>query len=413
MFVRADADGAPRPFPGEREHPEPGARIRRRRCVPRAGWGRRAAFAYVDQSDQRVWLCNGPSAAPGSAAPRPLSAPAPEGSAYRHGGLSATADGRWVLAVREAHTDDRAAARNAASSLSPRPAASRWSRLCSTGTTSSAPLGWTRRRRASPSWSGSTRTCQWDASSLVVVPLGRAGSSNPDDAALVPAGTPWVAAGGPEESIGQPAWRRDGRLRFVSDRRGWWQPYVHPGTPDATAADRAAHRRCGRVPRPDWVLGQTHDGGAARRDGRGTADVGRPRRRRAPSDRQPHPNVLAQPCVSIAGLCAHGDGVALIGSTPDTPTNVWVDRAGRATAAPANRRRRSPAELRPEDLAHGEPFTVTGRTGRAGARDAVPARRPEPSDATERTHRPPSLPAATRHVVPLRARPRPASRAST
>ena len=63
----------------------------------------------------------------------------------------------------------------------------------------------------------------WDASVLIVVPL-LAGA-----APLRAAGPSWRVAGGPAESVGQPAWRRDGTLRFVSDRRGWWQPYVHPG----------------------------------------------------------------------------------------------------------------------------------------------------------------------------------------
>ena len=99
MFVRAERRRRPPTIPRRvvsirsRVHEYGGGAV----ClVPGGATG---SFAYVDKSDQRVWHCNGPSAAPGSAAPRPLSAPAPEGSAYRHGGLSATADGRWVLAV--------------------------------------------------------------------------------------------------------------------------------------------------------------------------------------------------------------------------------------------------------------------------------------------------------------------------
>jgi dipeptidyl aminopeptidase/acylaminoacyl peptidase len=61
-------------------------------------------------------------------------------------------------------------------------------------------------------------------------------------------------------------------------------------------------------------------------------------------------------------LCAHGNGVALIGSTPDTPSTVWV-------WSPEERAR----PLRPHvgvvlehgDVAVGEPFTLTGRSGRA------------------------------------------------
>jgi hypothetical protein len=57
------------------------------------------AFAYVDQSDQRVWFCDG-SAPSGGAVPVPLSAEPAEGDVYAHGGLCATADGDWVLAIR-------------------------------------------------------------------------------------------------------------------------------------------------------------------------------------------------------------------------------------------------------------------------------------------------------------------------
>ena len=67
----------------------------------------------------------------------------------------------------------------------------------------------------------------WDASTLVVVPIKRLVASGAPDQ-LVAAG-PWTVAGGPAESVGQPAWARDGTLRFVSDRQGWWQPYAHPG----------------------------------------------------------------------------------------------------------------------------------------------------------------------------------------
>ena len=36
-----------------------------------------------------------------------------------------------------------------------------------------------------------------------------------------------AVAGGPEESVLQPAWSADGRLHYISDRSGWWNLYVH------------------------------------------------------------------------------------------------------------------------------------------------------------------------------------------
>src|ERR1700722_12963456 len=56
------------------------------------------AFAYVRLDDQRVWLTDG-----GSAAPRALSSEPPPGEIWAHGGLCATPDGDWIVAVREAH----------------------------------------------------------------------------------------------------------------------------------------------------------------------------------------------------------------------------------------------------------------------------------------------------------------------
>ncbi len=57
--------------------------------------------------------------------------------------------------------------------------------------------------------------------------------------------------------MGQPAWQRDGTLRFVSDRRGWWQPYVHPGRPGADGEVEALTDAAAEFHGPDWVLGQS------------------------------------------------------------------------------------------------------------------------------------------------------------
>jgi dipeptidyl aminopeptidase/acylaminoacyl peptidase len=381
VFVRAGDDGP-------RDHSPAGVSIRSRvheyggGAVCLVPGGTPGAFAYVDQSDQRVWLCDGPPDAPGSAPPRPISPPpAPEGPAYRHGGLSATADGRWVLAVREAHSDDGRPPRRSIVALSTFSSQPSESTLLEGHDFFGAPrVDATAARLAVAVWEHPNM--QWDASSLVVVQLGRAGSSDPDDDALVAAGTPWLAAGGREESIGQPAWQRDGRLRFVSDRRGWWQPYVHPGTPDATAAPELLTDAAAEFHGPDWVLGQSTfaempDGTVvARRTSDGRDTVVRLRE-------GAEPEAITQPCVSIAALCAHGDGLALIGSTPDAPTNVWVIGPS-GQPKPMRPAPGFAAALRSADLAHGEPFMLTGRTGRPvygtlyTAANAPPADTPPP-----------------------------------
>jgi dipeptidyl aminopeptidase/acylaminoacyl peptidase len=182
--------------------------------------------------------------------------------------------------------------------------------------------------------------------------------------------------------VGQPGWRADGRLRFVSDRTGWWQLYVHPGTPDGTAVALTAETA--EYHGPDWVLGQSTvaelPGGTlvARRSAQGrdalvvvpdTTGSGTP---------TSAPNELPQACVAVSAVCAHEDGVALIGSTPETPATVWrcavpptglpaaeegsgSDTAGIAVAV------RLPARtaLARGDVSAGEPFELTGRSGRA------------------------------------------------
>ena len=102
----------------------------------------------------------------------------------------------------------------------------------------------------------------WDASALVVVPLVRTDqrAAGDDGATLTAAGPPVTVAGGPAESVGQPAWQDDGSLRFVSDRGGWWQPYVHAGPLDAEAPGTepvALSAEAAEFHGPDWVLGQT------------------------------------------------------------------------------------------------------------------------------------------------------------
>ncbi len=376
VFVRAGVEGP-------RDHSPAGVSIRSRvheyggGAVCLVSGGAAGDFAYVDQSDQRVWLCRGASVASGSAAPRPLSPEAPRGSAYRHGGLGSSADGRWVLAVREAHSYDGRPPRRSIVAFSTIGGDPTESTLLAGHDFFGAPrVDATTARLAVVVWEHPNMP--WDASSLVVVPLGRAGPTHPDGDTLVAAGTPWVAAGGADESVGQPAWQGDGTLRFVSDRRGWWQPYVHPGTPAATAGPRPLTDVAAEYHGPDWALGQSTfadlpDGTVvARQTSAGRDAVVRLRAGETP-------DVVAQPCVSIAGLCAHGDAVALIGSTPDMPTNVWVV----GSARPPRTVRVAPAfaaALRPTDLAHGEPFGVTGRTGRVvhGTLYRPPPRHPVP-----------------------------------
>jgi dipeptidyl aminopeptidase/acylaminoacyl peptidase len=323
------------------------------------------AFAYVDQSDQQVWFCDGPAAQPSGIAPVALGAVPSGGETRIHGGLSATADGEWVLAVREIHCKESARPQRRIVAFSTGAGLPCESSLLEGydffGTPRPHPSG---DRLAVVAWNHPDMP--WDASTILLLPLGLVGCAAHEHDVLRAAGPPVRVAGDGAESVGQPEWSADESLRFVSDRRDWWQPYRHSGRIDDAGDEPVSLTRAeAEFHGPDWVLGQrtmaempngalvarmTTAGRDAlvRLDTRG--DTGEP------------PEVIAQPCVSIGAVCAHGSGVALIGSTPERPSTVWSWNPD-AGALPV--RPHTGAALAGTDVARGEPFTLTGRTGRA------------------------------------------------
>ncbi len=101
----------------------------------------------------------------------------------------------------------------------------------------------------------------WDGTELLVADVRGDGTFD----------TPRVLAGGPEESVVQAEWDRQGRLLFVSDRTGWWNLYraapdgaaphsaaPHSAAPDSAAPDGTALALCPREEEfggPLWQLG--------------------------------------------------------------------------------------------------------------------------------------------------------------
>jgi dipeptidyl aminopeptidase/acylaminoacyl peptidase len=351
VFVRCDPDGEGH---GVVDLSPEGVSIRSRvydygggACclVPGHGPG---AFAYVDLADQRVWLQSGPVGPP-----RPLSGEPDDGERWAHGGLGASADGAWVVAVREIHDADGRSPRRVVVALATGADGVGESIVAAGHDFYGAPrLDPRGSRLATVVWDHPDMP--WDRSSVQVVPVGTV------------TGQPWLAEGGDDVSVGQPAWQRDGTLRFVSDRHGWWQPHCHsglPGGPPAAALTRAAAEFHGA----DWALGQSTMVELA--DGRLVARMTSEGRDSlvliAGPERPPQP--VAQPCVSISALCGHGEGIAYIGAPPDGPANVWV--LGPLSGPPAARR---PIALRPiarpvlgaEDVSVGEAFSFVGRSGR-------------------------------------------------
>ena len=262
------------------------------------------AVAYVDHVAQRVWFCDGPAS---RATPEPLTAPPPDGEVHHHGGLSATPDGDWVLAVREVHRQGAGRPTRSVVALSTRGARPSETTLLDGhdffGTPRVRPTG---DRLAVVVWDHPDMP--WDASAVVVLPLVRRAGATIGAAALEAAAAPWRVAGGPAESVGQPAWARDGSLRFVSDRRGWWQPYVHPGLPDEQVEPTALTLAAAEFHGPDWVLSQTTiaelgDGTVVARMTTAGRDALVWLARDGLADGPPPPAVLEQPCVSISALC--------------------------------------------------------------------------------------------------------------
>jgi dipeptidyl aminopeptidase/acylaminoacyl peptidase len=341
--------------------------------VPQQGAG---AFAYVDAGDEGVWLYRGAGDGPVA-----LSGPPPPGERWAHGGLGASADGNWVVAVREVHGDGGGPRRSIVA-LGARPENAGESILAEGHDFYGAPrLDTTTQRLAMTVWDHPDMP--WDRSAIVVTPLEVSVDESTGTSRLVASGRSWDVEAGEDVSVGQPAWQRDGRLCFVSDRLGWWQPYVHAGVPDGgpavalTAVEAEFHG-------PDWALGQSTlaelpDGRIVARmtsEGRDALVVIGPAGVGPASGPLPAPRLLPQPCVAISGLCAHGDGIAYIGTPPDGPVSVWTltppdpsTWGDPATAPPdpaatVQLRPRPASPLAADDIAIGRPFAFEGRTGR-------------------------------------------------
>lgn len=89
----------------------------------------------------------------------------------------------------------------------------------------------------------------WDATELRVAPLRREGGPRVDEAAMV------AVAGGPTESVIGPSWLPDGSLTYLSDRTGWWNPYLWSGTSSGPVPLAAVEAEIGG---PLWVFGLTY-----------------------------------------------------------------------------------------------------------------------------------------------------------
>ncbi|MGH3009790.1 MAG: S9 family peptidase [Gaiellaceae bacterium] len=141
----------------------------------------------------------------------PLTPEPPEPSSLRYADGDVTSDGRLIVCVRERHEDgevhNELVALPADGTTEPRIVASGHDFY---GAPRISPDG---HRIAWISWDHPRMP--WDGTELWVADLAPDGTFSGET----------LVAGGPEESVVEPAWSPAGLLHFVSDRNGWWNLY--------------------------------------------------------------------------------------------------------------------------------------------------------------------------------------------
>ncbi|MGH8898393.1 MAG: prolyl oligopeptidase family serine peptidase [Egibacteraceae bacterium] len=183
-------------------------------------------------ADQRLYRVDAAGARP--ITPEPT---LPRGDRYAD--MDVTPDGRWIYCVREHHRSEGEPINAIVvlptdGSAEPRVVAAghdfcAYPRVSPDGER----LAWTTWDHPRMPWDGSEL---WQAR-------------------IRPDGTldePRLVAGGPRESIFQPAWGPDGVLHFVSDRTGWWNLYRDTGTGVEPIAPAEAE-----FGMPQWVFGMS------------------------------------------------------------------------------------------------------------------------------------------------------------
>lgn len=275
-----------------------------------AGGGVTAYFSELE--DQRLYRLDaggaGSEATSGEAASgaRPITPAPPEPRSVRYADGRVTPDGRTLVCVRERHEDGEVTNELVAlptdGSAAPRVVAAGHDfyaapRLSSDG-----------RRLAWLSWDHPQMP--WDGTELWVADLTAAGGLAAERR----------VAGGPAESVLQPAWSPDGRLHFVSDRGGWWNLYRYESGRAASAAGAgdASHVTAlaplaAELAKPPWVFGlQNYD---FLPDGRIAATFGQDGVEHLGLIDPARPGIAPLPCelTTFSSLVVLGEQVAVIG----------------------------------------------------------------------------------------------------
>ncbi len=194
-------------------------------------------FSHFD--DQRIYRVE-PGGTPAPITPEPRTK---WGSRYADARV--TADGRFLVCVREDHEGDGDEARNELVAV-PTDGSGPPTVLATGRDFYSAPrLSPDGRRLAFYTWDHPRMP--WDGTKLWVLAL--------DATDAGPAGLgdePALIAGGREESVIQPRWSADGTLHYLSDRSGWWNLYTEEGGPLASKEAEFGG--------PPWTFGQSSYG---------------------------------------------------------------------------------------------------------------------------------------------------------
>ena len=272
--------------------------------------GRVSAY-YSEFTDQRLYRLEvggadgGATSGAAVSGPRPITPAPPQPRSVRYADGRVTPDGRTLVCVRERHENG-----DVVSELVMLPtdgSAAPWVVASGHDFYAAPRLSPDGRRLAWLSWDHPQMP--WDGTELWVADLTAAGELVAERR----------VAGGPAESVLQPAWSPDGRLHFVSDRSGWWNLYRDEGggaeapAADGASAVTALAPLAAEFAKPAWVFGlQNYD---FLPDGRIAATFGQGGVEHLGLVDPAHPGIAALPCAltTFSSLVVYGAQVAVIG----------------------------------------------------------------------------------------------------
>ncbi|MEJ2863125.1 S9 family peptidase [Actinomycetospora flava] len=175
-----------------------------------AWWLHGGAVFFVDWADQRLRRLDGDTIT--VLTPEPAT---PRGDRYADGDVAP--DGTWLVCVRERHPREGAPATEVVNEivrLDAREPSEPQVLVTGPDFVAAPRLSPDAGRLAWVSWDHPSMP--WDDTVLTVRDLAT--------------GADTVVAGGPGESVAEPAWQADGSLHFLSDRTGWWNLYRWDGS---------------------------------------------------------------------------------------------------------------------------------------------------------------------------------------